>query len=205
MISFELFDNLFQVAVLGGFSVAAFWAAFRNRSRRCLILSLAYACFAMGTLYYVLTLAILGHTPKIFYVAEVSWLASWLFYLSFQITRTEALMLHLSWKALGGGMLITACVLVFRIFGPSYLMSSMFALTVGALVFLSLFRVQNMTTGRKTDAVLLTSAVLQVLLYVISGFTENYSRFNLYFAVDIVLTVSFAALLPLHLREVTKK
>ena len=84
MMSFELFDNLFQVVALGCASVAATVSALRRKSRRCLLLALAYACLSIGTLYYVLNLAILGHTPKVFYVSEVSWLASWLFYLSFQ-------------------------------------------------------------------------------------------------------------------------
>ena len=34
---------------------------------------------------------------------------------------------------------------------------------------------------------------------------QDYTRFNLYFAVDITLTLSFAALLPLALREVAGK
>ena len=153
----------------------------------------------------MLNLAILGHTPKVFYVSEVSGLASWLFYLSFQILRTEGMKLRFSWPAVGGALLIIACILTFHIFGPSYLMSSLFALTVGALAFLSLFRLQSGADGKQTDTALLAGVILQVLLYVVSGFTRNYTRFNLYFAVDIVLTLSFAALLPLELREEGRK
>lgn len=205
MMSFELFDNLFQVVALGCASIAATVLALRQKSRRCLILALAYACLSMGTLYYVLSLAILGHTPKVFYVSEVSWLASWLFYLSFQILRTEGMKLRFSWPAVGGALLIIACILTFHIFGPSYLMSSLFALTVGALAFLSLFRLQSGAEGKQTDTALLACVILQVLLYVVSGFTRDYTRFNLYFAVDILLTLSFTALLPLNLREEGKK
>lgn len=90
--NFELLDNLFQIAVLLCACCAAGFFALRHKSRSLLILSLAYACFAMGTTYYV--------------------------------------------------------------------------------------------------------------LYLVSNFTRDYTRFNLYYAVDLTLTLSMAALLPLTLREV---
>ena len=82
MENFELIDNLFQITVLLCTCVAAGILAIRHRNRSLLILSLAYACFAMGTIYYVLYLVIIGIWPQVFYVAEISWLAAWLFYLS---------------------------------------------------------------------------------------------------------------------------
>lgn len=202
--SFELWDNLFQVAVLGGASILSGVSALRRKSRRCLILALAYACFSMGTLYYVLSLAILGYTPRVFYVSEVSWLAAWLFYLSLQLTRTEGMKPRCSPLSVGGALAAAAFILLCRIFGPSYLMSSLLALTVGALTFLSLSHLQGGAAGKRTDAALLACVVLQVLLYAVSGFTRDYTRFNLYFVVDILLTLSFTALLPLTLREVTE-
>lgn len=87
--NFELLDNLFQIAVLLCACCAAGFFALRHKSRSLLILSLAYACFAMGTTYYVLYLVIMGIWPQVFYVAEISWLAAWLFYLSAQIERTR--------------------------------------------------------------------------------------------------------------------
>ena len=53
MENFELIDNLFQITVLLCTCVAAGILAIRHRNRSLLILSLAYACFAMGTIYYV--------------------------------------------------------------------------------------------------------------------------------------------------------
>ena len=40
------------------------------------------------------------------------------------------------------------------------------------------------------------------LLYLGSDFTHDYPRVQLYYAVDLALTLSMAALLPLTLREV---
>ena len=91
MENFELIDNLFQITVLLCACVAAGILAIRHRNRSLLILSLAYACFAMGTIYYVLYLVLIGIWPQVFYVAEISWLAAWLFYLSAQILRTEGM------------------------------------------------------------------------------------------------------------------
>ena len=50
MESFELIDNFFQIVVLLCAAAAAGIFALRRRSRDLLILSLAYACFAMGTI-----------------------------------------------------------------------------------------------------------------------------------------------------------
>ena len=64
MESFELIDNFFQIVVLLCAAAAAGIFALRRRSRDLLILSLAYACFAMGTIYYVLYLVIIGIWPQ---------------------------------------------------------------------------------------------------------------------------------------------
>ena len=50
----------------------------------------------------------------------------------------------------------------------------------------------------------LKHVMLQVLLYLISNYTHDYTRFQLYYAVDLALTLSMAALLPLTLREVKR-
>ena len=99
MESFELIDNFFQIVVLLCAAAAAGIFALWRRSRDLLILSLAYACFAMGTIYYVLYLVIIGIWPQVFYVAEISWLAAWLFYLSAQILRTEGMKCRFSLPA----------------------------------------------------------------------------------------------------------
>lgn len=173
MESFELIDNFFQIVVLLCAAAAAGIFALRRRSRDLLILSLAYACFAMGTIYYVLYLVIIGIWPQVFYVAEISWLAAWLFYLSAQILRTEG-------------------------------MKCRFSLTAGAIMYLSVSHIQNGSLYRKRDFFMIICVMLQVLLYLISNYTHDYTRFQLYYAVDLALTLSMAALLPLTLREVKR-
>ena len=154
--SFELVDNLFQVVVLFGAAVAAAILSLRRKERGCLILAFGYACFAMGTLFYVLYLTIMGTVPQVFYVSEISWLV---------------------------------CV-------P-------FALTVGGNAYLSGCHLREKADGRWLDACMLTALTLQVALYPISGAMTQFTHFNLYFAVDLTLTTSLVALLPLRWKAVT--
>lgn len=203
--NFELIDNCFQIAVLMCSALAAIAATFRHKDRCFLILALFYICVSMGTLYWVLYLFILGSVPRVFYVSEFSWLASYLFLLSFQMIRTDRIRPFFSPISLSCALFTAAIVLVFRIFGPSYLVSMAFAGVVSVIVYLAVWQLRHRGDGRLIDCWLLLCVGLQLLLYVVSGFMRDYTRFNLYFAVDITLTFSFAALLPLALREVEAK
>lgn len=201
--SFELVDNLFQVVALFGAAVAAAILSIRRKERGCLILAFGYACFAMGTLFYVLYLTIMGTVPQVFYVSEISWLAAYLFFLSLQIVRTEELPLGFQWPATLYALVLGISVLVIRIFGPSWLVCVPFALTVGGNAYLSGCRLRKKADGRWLDACMLAALTLQVALYPISGAMTQFTHFNLYFAVDLTLTTSLVALLPLRWKEVT--
>ena len=203
--NFELIDNCFQVVVLFCAALAAIAAAFRRKDRRFLILALFFICVSMGTLYWVLHLFIFGNVPQVFYVSEFSWLAAYLFLLSFQMVRTDRGRPALSLPALFCALLTAAVVLAFRMFGPSYFVSAAFAGVMSVIVYLAVWRLRRRGGGRLVDGWLLLCVGLQLLLYVVSCFMQDFTRFNLYFAVDIALTFSFAALLPLALREVAEK
>lgn len=43
--------------------------------------------------------------------------------------------------------------------------------------------------------------LLQILLFVVSEFIRDYTRFSLYYAVDILLTLTLVSFLPHILRE----
>ena len=203
--NFELIDNCFQVAVLFFAALAAIAAALRRKDRRFLILALFFVCISMGTLYWVLHLFIFGNVPQVFYVSEFSWLAAYLFLLSFQLVRTEQGRPFFSLLSLACALLTAAVVLAFRMFGPSYFVSAAFAVVASAIVYLAVCRLRRGGGGGLIDCCLLLCVGLQLLLYVVSDFMQDFTRFNLYFAVDITLTFSFVALLPLALREVAEK
>ena len=203
--NFELVDNCFQVGVLMCAALAAIASALRKKGRCFLILALFYICVSMGTLYWVLHIFIFGDVPQVFYVAEISWLAAYLFLLSFQLVRAESAKPLIYLPSLLCALIVAIIVIAFRIFGPSYFVSAAFALVASAIVYLAVWRLGHKSGGRLIDCWLLLCVGLQLLLYVVSGFMEDFTHFNLYFAVDITLTASFAALLPLALREVAKK
>lgn len=192
--SFEIIDNTFQVIVLAAMALLAFLLAFRRSSRSCLILAFGYASFMMGTLYYLLHLIILGHGPQVFYVAECSWMASYFFFLSLEILYWEGLRPPFSPFALAAGVIIAGVVMRVQVFGPSPLMS-------GALAYLCFSALQKEKRLRPYEIALLLEMSLQILLFVASEFIRDYTRFNLYYAVDILLTLTLVSFLPHILRE----
>lgn len=202
--NFEVIDNIFQVAAMSGAALASIVLALRHKSRHYAILALAYASFAMGTLYYVLHLAIIGDIPHLFYVSEVSWIASYLFFLSLLILRTERSKLRLSPFA-GIGTALTGSVFLYVRILPSLFVSLLFELTLCAIVYLTIFHLQNDRVKKPMDFMLLLCVPLQLSVYMVSGYIEDFTHFNPYFAVDIALTLSLVSILPLTAREVTRK
>ena len=192
--NFELIDNGFQITILGLSTIAALFLALRYKSRSLLILALAYACFCMGTAYYILYLVIMGKVPQ----------AAWIFYLSVQILRMERIGYRFSWFAGSAAVLVAVVAFADHAFGPSYFFSTLFAFTAGANMYLSVLGMQSVHPYRSTDGLMAGCIVLQILLYLVSDFIQDYTCFNLYFAVDITLTLSMVALLPFTLREVGK-
>lgn len=192
--SFEIIDNTFQVIVLAAMALLAFLLAFRRSSRSCLILAFGYASFMMGTLYYLLHLIILGHGPQVFYVAECSWMASYFFFLSLEILYWEGLRPPFSPFALAAGVVIAGVVMRVQVFGPSPLMS-------GALAYLCFSALQKEKRLRPYEIALLLEMLLQILLFVASEFIRDYTRFSLYYAVDILLTLTLVSFLPHILQE----
>lgn len=204
MKNFELIDNLFQVLLLFCLALSSGIFALHHKSRSLMVLSLAYACFAMGTTYYVLYLVIIGIWPQVFYVAEISWLSAWLFYLSAQILRTEGVKHRFYIPAAAVAAIIAVVAFTDQVFGPSYFISALFSLTAGATVYFSISNMKYSTVHKGMDILMICCVVLQLLVYLVSDFTQDYTHFNLYFAVDIIFDLSMAALLPLTLREVKR-
>lgn len=204
MKNFELIDNLFQVLLLFCLALSSGIFALRHKNRSLMVLALAYACFAMGTTYYVLYLVIIGIWPQVFYVAEISWLSAWLFYLSAQILRTEGVKHRFYIPAAAVAAIIAVVAFADQVFGPSYFISALFSLTAGATVYFSISNMKYSTVHNGMDILMICCVVLQLLVYLVSDFTQDYTHFNLYFAVDIIFDLSMVALLPLTLREVKR-
>ncbi|MEF9853278.1 MAG: histidine kinase [Hydrogenoanaerobacterium sp.] len=87
----EIIDNTVQLAVTTGCAVWAGVLGFHYKSHRYSLLACFYATFALGLLYWLLFLILKSYTPKLFYVSDLSWIASFLFLLllSFSIIKDE--------------------------------------------------------------------------------------------------------------------
>ena len=200
--NFELIDNLFQVSVLAAVSLASATLTIRHQDRRFMVLAFAYVSFMLGTFYWVLYLAIIGNVPQVFYVSEISWLASYLFFLSLQILRTKNMTIYFSWPSSVAAFVIAVLVMCVGMLGPSRFVSGAFAVTMAAHTYLTSFHLLKVKPLPKVDMCFLVCIILQMLLYIVSCFMSDYTQFNLYFAVDICLTIMLTVLLPLTYREV---
>ena len=118
--NFEIIDNAYQVTVLLICMLLSAWLGIRKKNRGFIMLSFGYGCFMMGTLFFVLYLAILGRVPQIFYTCEISWLAAYLFFLSLLLLRKESEPLSFSAIALIPAVIVAVVVLLFKIFGPAF-------------------------------------------------------------------------------------
>lgn len=202
MTSFELFDNFFQAAVMLVCAIGSGILAWRRRKPEYVLLSFSYLCWMLGTLYYVLHLTITGVVPNIFYVSELSWIASYLFLLSLSILQgsVEGISRRPVWTFLPASLPL-ALSLTFAILNGSELIAIGFGSVTAALCAHSLFRIASHTKS-KAPLVTLVAIALQGAVYIISAFTADYTRFNAYFAADILLTLTLASLLPVLYREV---
>ena len=203
--NFEIIDNFFQILVLAAAMICSAVTACKRKKWEFLYLAGGYGCFMMGTLYYVLHLVITGKVPQIFYVAEISWLAAYLFFLCLLLSRRSFFQTFSGVLPGVCAVLVAAISLANRIFGPSYFFSLCFGLTVGAIVRCCVEGLKSKEKGWILDGMLVLIVCLQIALYVVSSFIKDYTKFNAYYAVDILLTITMAAMLPVLKKEVKVK
>lgn len=77
----DILDNAIQLAVASGCALWACILALRHKSQTYFMLASFYGTFALGLLYWLLYLLVNNYMSKIFYVSELSWIASYLFLL----------------------------------------------------------------------------------------------------------------------------
>ena len=103
-----------------------------------------------------------------------------------------------------GAVVIVCLVMAFQIFGPSLFFSGCFGITAGTIVLRCMEVLRREKEHHFLDGIMLSVAWLQVLLYIVSEFIKDYTRFNLYFAVDITLTLTMAYLFFALRKEVER-
>ena len=190
--SFEIIDNGIQVGLFLLFALFSLIQGLHMQNRRFLILAGTYASFSMGTLYYLLYLVIMGKVPQVFYVSEMAWMASYLFLLALCLMETRRYRGKLDVWVLGLTIVEAAMVIGWKILGPSYPFTIVFALVTACIFYYALlgYRMEK----RMLMLAMVLVIVWQLLLYIVSVFTTGYTHFNLYFAVDFLLMATMCSL-----------
>ena len=190
--SFEIIDNGIQVGLFLLFALFSLIQGLHMQNRRFLILAGTYASFSMGTLYYLLYLVIMGKVPQVFYVSEMAWMASYLFLLALCLMETRRYRGKLDVLVLGLTIVEAAMVIGWKILGPSYPFTVAFALVTACIFYYALlgYRMEK----RMLMLAMVLVIVWQLLLYIVSVFTTEYTHFNLYFAVDFLLMATMCSL-----------
>ncbi|MBR4410236.1 MAG: hypothetical protein IKT31_02865 [Firmicutes bacterium] len=209
MNNFETFDNLFQLFSLIMMMIIAAISGLGMKSRKLVVLACGYGSFILGLLFYMLHLAILGDIPRVFYVSEVSWMAGYLFYLFLVTLRKEGETPVFEVLPAVFAVLTAAAAVYNDVMGGSILMSLSFGVVAGCIVYISVSGLLRAKEAGENpapfDIAMVAVVVLQNMVYFISGYIVDYTRFNLYFAADILLTLSMCSLFWFIRKEVRTK
>lgn len=205
MNNFEIFDNIFQTLSLLLMMIISGAAGLKYSSRKLVVLACAYGSIMLGTLFYMLHLTIIGDIPRIFYVSEISWMAGYLFFLFLVILRQERKNVDFQPVPAMLALFTLAASVHSEVMGNSILMSLAFGVIAGAIVYISSIRIRRAhlsgTHPAAFDRMMIAVVILQILVYFVSEYVSDFSTFNLYFAVDILFTLSLCSLFRMIRKE----
>ena len=206
MDNFEIFDNVFQTMSLMVMMIVSGAAGLKYSSRKLVMLACAYGGIMLGTLFYMLHLTIIGDIPRIFYVSEISWMAGYLFFLLLVILRQERK--NVTFQPVPALLVLFTLIASVHsdVMGNSVLMSLVFGAITGTIVYISSLRILHARRSHISPAafdwMMVAVVILQILVYFVSEYISDFSTFNLYFAVDILFTLSLCSLFWLIRKEV---
>ena len=205
MDNFEIYDNVFQTLSLMGMMIVSGAAGLKYSSRKLMVLACAYGSIMLGTLFYMLHLTIIGDIPRIFYVSEISWMAGYLFFLFLVILRQERKNVNFQPVPAMLALFTLAASVHSEVMGNSILMSLAFGVIASAIVYISSIRIRRAHLSgahpAAFDRMMIAVVILQILVYFISEYVSDFSTFNLYFAVDILFTLSLCSLFRMIRKE----
>ena len=205
MDNFEIFDNVFQTLSLMGMMVVSGAAGLKYSSRKLVVLACDYGSIMLGTLFYMLHLTIIGDIPRIFYVSEISWMAGYLFFLFLVILRQERKNVNFQPVPAMLALFTLAASVHSEVMGNSILMSLAFGVIASAIVYISSIRIRRAHLSgahpAAFDRMMIAVVILQILVYFVSEYVSDFSTFNLYFAVDILFTLSLCSLFRMIRKE----
>ena len=205
----ELIDNSsqFLVTFLAGVATAILF--YKSRKQAYFLLACFFGTFSLGTLYWTLHFLLFNHTPQIFYVAELAWIAGHLFLLTLAFTLATPEERKFRHPAPWLVPLICVPQLALYLTRGDLLFNLLICgLTMAAAWYSvrGLFYARRQS-GKLRDLQFFHIAVLLIItweycLWTASCFWVSDTLTNPYFWFDFLLTASLFALLPATRRAV---
>ena len=199
----ELVDNMSQfLTVLLCCCISALYYI-RSRRQAWFLMTCIYGCFALGGLYWTLYYFLFRETPQVFYVAEIAWISSYIFFFLLQYALSDEQERTFRCPAAWLSPLVGVPLMVFYCMHGDVLSSIIMSVLIMLMAWNAIRgliwlrgRGREARDMRRVHAVILAFAVLEQCLWFSSCFWISDTLSNPYFWFDFMLTASFLALLP---------
>lgn len=199
----ELFDNISQFLVTLFATIGAGLLFYKSRLQSCLLLTCFFATFMLGSLYWTLHFLLLNYTPQIFYVADLAWIASYIFLLTLLHTLSspeERKFRHpVMWFV---PIFCIPQVILYLRYGDILLNLFLCGLTMVIAWYSVRALIYGSKEGKKQGHMqsfhirVLSIIILEYALWTVSCFWVSNTYTNPYFWIDFLLTASLFSLLP---------
>lgn len=205
----EIIDNCVQLAVLLFCMVYAGVLAARRGKQSYWILACYYGASSTGLLYWLVYDLITSYTPKIFYVSDLCWVASYLFLLMLATEAVDPREKSFHHPAAWISPVLSTALTVFYCQWGDYLSNVIWCGLMGATGWFSIrgciWAARQKETARKNfHLVVLLLIAAEYALWTASCFWVSDTLTNPYFWFDFMLTAANALLLPATERAMGK-
>ena len=199
----ELVDNTsqFLVTLLAGISTGILF--YKSRKQAYFLLACFFGTFTLGTLYWALHVLLFNHTPQIFYVSELGWIASSMFLLTLEHTLSTPDERRFKHPAVWLVLIICVPQLILYLTHGDILFN---LLICGLTMVAAWYSVRGLLYARRQSGkprdmqyfhiAVLCIITLEYCLWTASCFWVSDTLTNPYFWFDFLLTAALFALLP---------
>lgn len=193
----ELFDNILQITCTAICTVWCGAVSINKKSQALSLLACFYLLYSMALLYWTLYLHIMNYTPKVFYVSDLSWVASFFFLLLAELSirdRPQGREFSaLPWAA----PIVSAGFFIFFSQGGDIINNFMWCLAFAAVGY---FAIEGLMRGSRRKRpfyiVVLLVVAAEYALWTVSSFWMGDSLSNPYFWIDFLISALLVMLLP---------
>lgn len=199
----EIFANVSQtlITLIAGSGAGVLF--YKSRQQIYLLLTCFYGTFALGTLYWTLHVFLFKYTPPIFYVSDLTWVASFTFLLTLVATLSTADERKFRHGAMALVPIFCIPQMVLYLTHGDILFN---LLSCGLTMVIGWYSLRGFLYGRKMGGkfrdvqffhlAVLSIVFLEYCLWTASCFWVSDTLTNPYFWIDFILTAALFALLP---------